>query len=156
MEEVAEELQKNNITVAVIPGGCTSKIHPLDVCLNKTFKTHCHSQWVDYMQQEATKQQPGECIKLASKQQVVDWIVQSNKLLDTKKEVIRKSLLLCGISNALDSSQNGFICCAKELPEMSIAYGREKNADSESESEDPFDSAGDCETESDDDTLDDN
>ena len=63
---------------------------------------------------------------------------------------------MCGISNALDGSQNDFIRCAKELPEMSIAYGHEENADSESESEDPFDSADDCETESIDDTLDDN
>ena len=68
----------------MIPGGCTSKIQPLDVCQNKTFKTHCRSQWVEYMQQEATKPQPGER-KNPSKQQVVDWIVQSNKLLDTKE-----------------------------------------------------------------------
>ena len=31
-EDVAAELQKKNITVATIPGGCTSKIQPLDVC----------------------------------------------------------------------------------------------------------------------------
>ena len=38
-EEVQEELRKKNITVAVIPGGCTSKIQPLEVCLNKPFKS---------------------------------------------------------------------------------------------------------------------
>ena len=31
-EEVKEELQKNNISVIAVPGGCTSKIQPLDVC----------------------------------------------------------------------------------------------------------------------------
>ena len=30
--DVAEMLRKNNIAVTVIPGGCTSKIQPLDVC----------------------------------------------------------------------------------------------------------------------------
>ena len=41
MTDVAEMLRKNNITVIVIPGGCISKIHPLDVFLNKPFKNHC-------------------------------------------------------------------------------------------------------------------
>ena len=29
------EANKNNVDVVVIPGGCTSKVQPLDVCLNK-------------------------------------------------------------------------------------------------------------------------
>ena len=33
-EDVSEELRKKNITTAVIPGGCTSKIQPLDVLTN--------------------------------------------------------------------------------------------------------------------------
>ena len=107
-EDVAEELQKN-ITVAVIPGSCTSKIRPLDVSVNKTLKRNCCSQWVEYMQQEVAKQQPGKRLKSTLKQQVVDWMVQSNKLLDKKKEIIHKSFLVCGISNALDGSQNNFI-----------------------------------------------
>ena len=36
-EEVAEKLQNNDVTVAVIPGDCISKIQPLDICLNKPF-----------------------------------------------------------------------------------------------------------------------
>lgn len=44
-EEVQDELRKKNITVAMIPGGCTCKIQPLDVCLNKPFKCHCRAQW---------------------------------------------------------------------------------------------------------------
>ena len=80
--DVAEMLRKNNITVTVIPGGCTSKIQPLDVCLNKRFKNHCRRHWVEYMQQQVATQDPGEKIKPASKQQVIDWVVQSNDLLD--------------------------------------------------------------------------
>ena len=71
-EDVAAELQKKNIIVATIPGGCTSKIQPLDVCLNKPFKSNCRSQWVAYMQQQVAQQEPGERLKPASKQQVVD------------------------------------------------------------------------------------
>ena len=155
-EDVAEELQKKNITVATIPGGCTSKIQPLDVSLNKPFKSNCRSQWVAFMQQQVAQQEPGERLKPASKQQVVDWVVQSNNLLDSRKGIVRKSFLVCGIANALDGSQNHFIRCARELPDMTVAYGLEKSADvdSGSESDDPFDSDSDSgsEIESDEET----
>ena len=147
-EEVAEELRKKNISVAVIPGGCTSKIQPLDVSLNKPFKSSCRSQWVKYLQQSIVQQEPGERFKTASKQQVLDWVVQSNKDLDSKKELIRKSFLVCGISNALDGSQNHFIRCAKELEQLKVAYGLEEDAN-ESESDNPFDSGSESDSNSD-------
>ena len=139
-EQVAEKLR--NVTVAVIPGGCTSKIQPLDVCLNKSFKCYCRSQWIKYVQKQLATQDPGERPKTASKQQVVEWVVDSNKFLDSKREMVAKSFLVCGISNALDGSQNNMIRCAKELPDMMITYGLEKNAaaDGGSESDDPFSS----------------
>ena len=52
------------------------------------------------------------------------------------------SLFWC-ISNELDGSQNNMIRCAKELPDMMIAYGLEKDAAAAadgSESDDPFSS----------------
>ena len=81
-KDVAEDLQKN-ITVATIPGGCTSKIQPLDVCLNKLTVQEQLLQpvGVAFMQQQGAKQEPGERLKPASMQQVDDWVVQSNKLL---------------------------------------------------------------------------
>ena len=94
------------------------------------------------MQKQVATQDPGERPKTASKQQVVEWVVDSNKLLDSKREMVAKSFLVCGISIALDGSQNNMIRCAKELPDMMIAYGLEKNAaaDGGSESDDPFSS----------------
>jgi len=38
MTDVSTLLSRNNVTSAVTPGGCTSKVQPLDVCLNKPFK----------------------------------------------------------------------------------------------------------------------
>ena len=34
-----------------------------------------------------------------------------------------KAFKVCGLSNALDGSENNFIRCVKELPEFSIPYG---------------------------------
>ena len=42
------------------------------------------------MQERVSQQQPGQKIKTASKQQVIDWVEQANKDLDSKKDLIRQ------------------------------------------------------------------
>jgi len=76
--ELAFELQKGNITIAVIPGGCTSKIQPLDVCIIKPFKGHFRAAWMSCMQDGVSHLQNGERLKSPSKQQIVDWVVAAN------------------------------------------------------------------------------
>ena len=44
-------------------------------------------------------------------------------LLVTLEEVIKKSFIVCRISNALDGTQNNLNHCSKELPDMRVAYG---------------------------------
>lgn len=41
--------KQNNVDVIIIPGGCTPKLQPLDVCLNKPFKNVLRSKWLEYM-----------------------------------------------------------------------------------------------------------
>ena len=76
-EDVSALLSRSNVTSAVIPGGCTSKVQPLDVCLNKPFKGLFRNKWMDYMQQ-AVSQDEASCIKPATKQQIVEWVVLSS------------------------------------------------------------------------------
>ena len=47
-------LQTKYHRAAVIPGGCTSKIQPLDVCINKPFKEHFRHLWMNYMQENVS------------------------------------------------------------------------------------------------------
>ena len=39
----------SNMSGAVIPGGCTSLVQPLDVSINKPFKCAMRKQWKDWM-----------------------------------------------------------------------------------------------------------
>ena len=92
--EIAKELRKKNVTAALIACGCTSNFQPIDVCLNIPLKVNCRNQWAEFMKQQVAQQDPGEHIKPASKQQVVNWVVEANKLLNSKKDVIRNSFLV--------------------------------------------------------------
>lgn len=59
--------------------------------------------------------------------------------------MVSRSILVNGISNAMDGLHNNMIRCAN--PDMMIAFGLDKSAEavSGSESEDPFDSDGESE-----------
>ena len=46
---IKERLKEINTVPVVIPGGCTSKVQPLDVSLNKPFKSYVHHYWSDYI-----------------------------------------------------------------------------------------------------------
>jgi hypothetical protein len=39
VDSVKNRLVEKNTNIAIIPGGCTSKLQPLDVSINKSFKS---------------------------------------------------------------------------------------------------------------------
>jgi hypothetical protein len=143
MEDVSTALNKANVTTVVIPGGCTSKVQPIDVCLHRPIKDMVRGQWEEYMLQ-ATAQSSSMSIPSPSKTDIVNWIVQANSMLNTRDDCVRQSFKVCGISNLLDGSENGIIRCVKELPNFDIPYG--SAAHSSEEEGDIFASDGDGDT----------
>ncbi|CAL1281597.1 unnamed protein product [Larinioides sclopetarius] len=51
-DEVLEKSRKLNAKLAIIPGGLTSMLQPLDVCINKSFKVRLRSKWMEWMETE--------------------------------------------------------------------------------------------------------
>ena len=48
-KQVKRLLKVENADLAVIPGGITSVLQPLDVCLNKPFKDRVRQRWMAWM-----------------------------------------------------------------------------------------------------------
>ena len=61
---------KNDADVVIIPGSCTSKIQPLDVCLNKPFKSLLRSCWQEYID-SIVSSNPN--LMTASKEEICQW-----------------------------------------------------------------------------------
>lgn len=61
-------------------------------------------------------------LKAVSKETICEWIEKGLDDLRKKEQIVKKSFLVCGLSNALDGSENTRIHCAKELPNMQLPY----------------------------------
>ena len=94
-DTVKETLETMNIKAPIIPGGCTSKVQPLDVCLNKPFKQLLRASWTQYLKQAVSSAQDGCKVKTATRQEVTNWIVRAWEAMRRKRELIKVFSSLC-------------------------------------------------------------
>lgn len=92
---------KYNSDLCVIPGGCTSKLQPADVSWKQPFKSHITEMYDEWLFNEKTK---GGNRRAPSKIVMLKWIKQAWDAISP--DIIRKSFKKCGISNAIDGSED--------------------------------------------------
>lgn len=93
-----------NTECAVIPGGMTGILQPLDVSINKPFKDRLRNKWQQWMiSGEHTLTASGRMRK-AELNVICNWIKQTWDEIPT--EMIQKSFLKCCITNALDGTED--------------------------------------------------
>ena len=104
MESVVADLRVQNTDIAVIPGGLTSVLQPIDVSVNKPFKDSMRQEWNEWMiggQKTYTK---GGTMRAPTLPEVCQWVI--NSWSNLKVETIVKAFKKCGISNALDGTED--------------------------------------------------
>lgn len=142
-ESSTQKFQENLIHTCVIPGGCTSILQPLVVCLNKPFKNSLRNSWQQYMIDETDKLQETDNIKIPppSRQHIVDWVETAWRAIAQKKDQVAKSFLVTGISNTSGQWEESLIRNEDVMleieKEMKSVFG-EKQMAYESDG-DPFD-----------------
>ncbi|CAI7871751.1 unnamed protein product, partial [Closterium sp. NIES-53] len=105
-EAVKEKFRELNCVLAIIPSGCTAEVQPLDVSINKSFKASVRQQYQKWFQEEGQEQltRAGN-LKKPPPEVVVGWISRAWKAVPA--DLIKRAFLTCGISNALDGSEDG-------------------------------------------------
>ena len=106
-EATKKKLQQLKTKQAVIPGGLTSQLQPLDVCINKPFKGFVREEWGKWMAAGNHDVTPTGRIKRPSITQVCEWVKTSWDAV--KEEVVVRSFKKCGISNAMDGTEDEFL-----------------------------------------------
>ena len=135
-----------NAEVILIPGGCIAIAQPMDKCVNKPFKEAIRQSWEEWMRMPRALTQKGN-LKQPTRQDVISWV--SKAWREVKIDLLVKSFLVCGISNALDGTQDDLVSdkvpavdAISTEPECEDEEGTENfedTADSDVDDFDPFD-----------------
>jgi len=72
--EVKEAIKKTNSVPAVIPGGLTKQLQPLDISVNRSFKNQLRKQWEQWMTSGEHSFTATGRMRRATYAQVVEWV----------------------------------------------------------------------------------
>jgi hypothetical protein len=74
-DAVKEAIKKNNAIPAIIPGGLTKHLQPLDIAMNKPFKTGLRTEWERWMSEGEKSFIKTGRLRRASFAEVCQWIL---------------------------------------------------------------------------------
>ena len=101
-----------NAELFIIPGGCTSIAQPMDKCINRPFKQRVREHWQEWMRQDRPKTPSGISNSQHDKMSSTGCL----KLGLQSRHTLVHSFLVCGISNALDGSQDDLV--SSDIPNI--------------------------------------
>ena len=130
VDPVKQVLHRNNTEFKVIPGGLTSVVQQLDVCLNKPFKDQLREKWTTWMVEGEKALTPGGKVKAASLATVASWVLEAWR--DLPGDMVKRSFKKCSISNAIDGTDDDLLWEEEE----ETCTAEKENQD---EDEDPYD-----------------
>lgn len=77
MESVKERLKKLAISLAIIPGGMTKHLQPLDISVNRAFKSNVRKHWEAWMQDGSHTYTKTGRMRRATYADVCKWVMES-------------------------------------------------------------------------------
>ena len=107
IESMKKKVKPLRVDLCVIPGGLTSMLQPLDVFLNKPFKDRVRRLWNEWISSGDVKLTKGGNMMKPNITLCCQWVRQAWN--DIPAEMVKKSFLKCGISNAMNESEDDAI-----------------------------------------------
>lgn len=103
-DKVKEQLRRVGTDMAVIPGGLTGMLQPLDVSVNRPFKVEFRRLYTEWMASGSHEQTPTGRLKRAPLAAVLGWVLSAWNSVST--DVVTRSFKVTGISNSLDGAED--------------------------------------------------
>ena len=107
---------QHNTDIAIIPGGMTSILQPLDVSVNKPFKVLMRKRWQQWMEDGDHTFTAGGKMRKVTELMICQWIKDAWKELDISC-IVNGFKKTC-ISNKLDGSEDDLLWNDEEQPEV--------------------------------------
>jgi len=104
MPSIKQQLVDDKTDLAIIPGGMTKMLQPLDVTVNKPTKDALRRLWNDWLLDGDHTFTAGGRMRTPTLSDVTEWILRIWQELDPA--IIKKGFVKCCISNAMDSTDD--------------------------------------------------
>ena len=111
-DDVKKSLTKLKIESVIVPGGCTKYIQAPDVVWNKPFKGKIQEYYDDWLANGKHEYTNAGNMKPVPRRLIVDWVIKSWQAI--LAETVAKSMKACGLSLAVDGTEDDLISCFKE------------------------------------------
>uniref|UniRef100_U9SUI3 HTH CENPB-type domain-containing protein n=1 Tax=Rhizophagus irregularis (strain DAOM 181602 / DAOM 197198 / MUCL 43194) TaxID=747089 RepID=U9SUI3_RHIID len=140
-DAVKQRFREKRTDLAVIPGGLTSHLQPLDVSLNRSFKSKVRNIYNNWMSEAIKDYTSSGKIKRPSYSLVARWVKEGWDAIDIN--MIRRSFKYCSVSNAMDGIEDTLIFdfdqlehrVRREDPGREVEGERNENDSKKSDSE---------------------
>ena len=89
-----------------VPPGCTSRVQPLDVAFNKPFKDIIRRLFEQHINENLVNYTTGKITASQRRVFITKWVGTAWSEMSKKEDMISRSFKKCGITRALDVSEN--------------------------------------------------
>lgn len=119
-EPVQEACNASEISLAIMPAGCSLKLQPLDLAISRLFEACVYNRWTRH---SASANQLSSCRRTAfsNNADIGGWISEAySSLKETRKEAIRRSFLVTGLTSSPNGSEDHLIEDSSYIPFSSL------------------------------------